>query len=192
MVPTLPRYLLGLALLCGAAVACAADAPPDIDPELRAALKQAVEDTTSFDDRYDAEVWMHDMSNRMARFIPDPNYRVQLLRDVHYEATRAKLEPELVLAVIHVESAFNPFAISVVGARGLMQVMPFWVKEIGKPNDNLFNARTNLRYGCTILRHYLDKEKGNRVQALARYNGSRGWKYPSKVYQKLSTVWFRQ
>lgn len=96
------------------------------------------------------------------------------LEMVYYEASRAGLDPELVLAVIDVESKFNRYAVSVVGARGLMQVMPFWTSAINDGSDDLFPVRTNLRYGCTILRHYLDLEHGNLFYALGRYNGSRG------------------
>ncbi|WP_156498667.1 lytic transglycosylase domain-containing protein, partial [Oleiphilus sp. HI0079] len=117
--------------------------------------------------------------------------RVAFLKMVHAEASRAGLEPELVLSVIHVESAFNRFAISVVGAQGLMQVMPFWKNEIGRPEDNLMDMATNLRYGCTILKHYLDREKGNLIRALARYNGSLGrTKYPEKVLLFWERYWF--
>ena len=112
---------------------------------------------------------------------------------MHAEATRANLEPELVLAVVDVESRFDRFAISRVGARGLMQIMPFWRKEIGRSDDNLFHVKTNLRYGCTILRYYLDAESGNLARALARYNGSLGRRdYPSRVFQALNTHWYKQ
>ena len=115
---------------------------------------------------------------------------LRLLREIHYEASRANLYPELVLAVIEVESNFNQFAISHAGALGLMQVMPFWLKEIGRPNDNLFNLKTNLRMGCTILRYYLDMEKGDLTQALARYNGSKGSsRYSNKVFAALNKRW---
>ena len=96
------------------------------------------------------------------------------------------------LAVIEVESHFDRFAISRVGAQGMMQVMPFWREEIGRPGDNLVRVDTNLRYGCTILKFYLDKEKGDLRRALGRYNGSLGKrKYPNKVIDKLSTKWFQ-
>ncbi|MDH5325049.1 MAG: lytic transglycosylase domain-containing protein [Gammaproteobacteria bacterium] len=163
-----------------------------VDPELRQALMRAVNDSSSFNDRFHAEVWLLDMSTRLQRFIEDDRERINLLRNIHQEATRADLPPELVLAVIDTESAFNRWAISVVGAQGLMQVMPFWLKEIGREGDNLFSVKTNLRFGCTILKHYLDKEKGDLRRALARYNGSIGKaKYPNKVFKKLRTRWFR-
>lgn len=164
-----------------------------VDPELKRHLQKAAAESYSFKDRFDATVWLTDMSTRLKRRVPDPKMRVKILKLVHHEARRVRIEPELVLAIIEVESNFNSFAVSRVGAVGLMQVMPFWVKEIGKPKDNLFRISTNLRYGCTILRFYLDKEKGNQTRALARYNGSVGkWKYPSKVYKALRRRWFRQ
>ena len=133
------------------------------------------------------------MSSRLQRRLQDDQERLELLKNVHYEATRANLPPELVLAVIETESNFNRWAISVVGAQGLMQIMPFWLNEIGRKGDNLFSIRTNLRFGCTILRHYLDKEKGDWNRALARYNGSLGrYKYPNKVFDKLRKNWYKR
>lgn len=162
-----------------------------VDPELKQALANAVMDADSFGDEFDAQVWLVDMSSRLKRFIKDPKKRLNLLRMVHQEATRADLSPELVISVIHVESAFNPYAVSYVGAQGLMQVMPFWKKELGRGDDNLINAATNLRYGCTILKHYLKREKGDWIRALARYNGSLGrTKYPEKVMNFWQKYWF--
>jgi len=161
--------------------------------ELRLLLTQAIKDSNSFTDRYDAEVWLIDMSNRLKGKIKNPEKRLNLLRLIHQEASRAKLHPELVLAVIDVESNFDRFAISKAGAQGLMQVMPFWLKEIGQPRDSLFNVRTNLRMGCTILKFYLNKEKGDLTRALARYNGSLGrFKYPNKVFKLLNKRWYKQ
>lgn len=161
--------------------------------ELRLLLQKAIKDSNSFNDRYDAEVWLLDMSNRLKGKIENPEKRLNLLRLIHQEASRAKLHPELVLAVIDVESNFDRFAISRAGAQGLMQVMPFWLKEIGKPRDSLFNIRTNLRMGCTILKYYLNKEKGDLTRALARYNGSLGrFKYPNKVFKLLNKRWYKQ
>ncbi|MEE8388396.1 MAG: lytic transglycosylase domain-containing protein [Acidiferrobacterales bacterium] len=161
------------------------------DSELAALLKQAANDADSFSDQYEATVWLTDMSYRLRKRIPDPKFRIELLKNVHYEAKRVGIEPELVLALIEVESNFKPFAISRVGARGLMQVMPFWLKKIGRPGDSLFNVRTNLRYGCTILKYYLDQEKGNLTRALGRYNGSLGrWKYPGKIYRAFDRRWY--
>ncbi|WP_258868005.1 lytic transglycosylase domain-containing protein [Alkalilimnicola ehrlichii] len=154
---------------------------------------EAVESGDSFENRYVAEVWLMDMSHRLRSRIADPQQRIKLLRQVHFEANRVDLPPELVLAVIEVESAFNRFAISVVGARGLMQIMPFWLDEIGHPDDNLFDVSTNLRMGTTILRHYLDIENGDLTRALARYNGSLGqtW-YPERVFDAMERRWYSQ
>jgi len=166
---------------------------PDVDPELRTLLKQAISDAASFEDRFAAEVWLTDMSNRLAKHVASPDERLTILKAVHAEAGRSNLPPELVLAVIEVESAFDRFAVSEAGARGLMQVMPFWLDEIGRPEDNLFHIETNLRLGCTILRYYMDREKGNLLKALARYNGSVGHRwYADRVYARLSSKWYRQ
>jgi len=164
-----------------------------VDEQLKFLLKEAIEDSSGFVDRFDAEVWLLDMSTRLKKTLPDDKERLEILKHVHQEATRASLEPELVLSVIQVESNFDRFAISRVGARGLMQIMPFWLKEIGHPDDNLFEIQTNLRFGCTILKYYLDIEKGNLTRALGRYNGSLGkYKYPRKVYRALDRRWFKQ
>ncbi len=130
------------------------------------------------------------MSPRLERRIPDTRERLAFLKTVHYEATRAGLEPELVLGVIEVESNFRKYAVSHAGARGYMQVMPFWVKLIGDKETNLFHLRTNLRFGCTILRHYIDIERGNLYRALGRYNGSLGQpQYPTLVLGKWRGKW---
>jgi len=162
-------------------------------PELRKLLQEAIASDSGFEDRFAAEVWLLDMSNRLKKFVQSPKTRITMLKQVHYESTRINVPPELVLALIEVESAFDEFAISVAGARGLMQVMPFWLDEIGLSDKNLFKIRTNLRMGCTILRYYLDMESGNLTRALARYNGSLGRNtYPNKVIHALNTRWFRQ
>jgi soluble lytic murein transglycosylase-like protein len=133
-------------------------------------------------ENHDAQVWLMDKSNRMSRFSKDPQQRLSLLRSIHRAATRADLNPEVVLAVIEVESHFNRFAVSSVGAQGMMQVMPFWKNEIGRADDNLIDLETNLRYGCTILKHYIKRSDGHLANALARYNGSYGsYRYSSKV-----------
>ncbi len=175
---------------CLAAAPATAQGRPD--PELREVLRVAASESESFTDRFDAEVWLTEMAQRLQRQVKDPDERIEILKLVHLEASRVELPPELILAVIETESNFDHFAISVVGAIGLMQVMPFWKKEIGRPDDNLFHIDTNLRYGCTILRFYLDKENGDLRRALGRYNGSLGKrKYPNKVIDKLSTKWFQ-
>ena len=159
---------------------------------MRDALRAAASDTASFIDRFDAEVWLTDMSRRLERQVKDPEERIKILKLVHMEAKRAELSPELILALIETESNFNRYAISGAGAIGLMQIMPFWRDEIGRPNDNLLHIDTNLRYGCTILKFYLDKENGDLRRALGRYNGSLGKrKYPNKVIDKLSKKWFQ-
>jgi len=164
-----------------------------LDPELRRLLQDAVLADAGFDDRFDAEVWLLDMSNRLEPFVENPKDRIALLKRLHYEATRVGLAPELVLAVIEVESRFDQYAISVSGARGLMQIMPFWLDEIGISDNNLFLMRTNLRMGCTILRYYLDLESDDLMRALARYNGSLGkYRYPNKVITALNSRWFKQ
>jgi soluble lytic murein transglycosylase-like protein len=181
-----------VAAACLTLLGASGAAAQEVDPELRALLKTAVEDADSFPDRFDAEVWLMDMSRRLQKKVPDTRFRLELLKNVHYEATRAKLAPELVLAVIEVESNFDQFAISSAGARGLMQVMPFWLNEIGKPGDSLFRMQTNLRYGCTILKYYLDKERGSLHLALKRYNGTREHIYGAKVDRAMRTRWYRQ
>lgn len=181
---------LALAISAGAG---AADGHRSVDPELRARLKDAVSRAESFENRFAAQIWLMDMSERLEGRLPDAGQRLELLRQVHFEARRTDLSPELVLAVIEVESNFNRFAISSAGARGLMQIMPFWLDEIGRPDDNLFRPQTNLRFGTTILRHYLDREDGNLTRALARYNGSLGqtW-YPERVFRALNRRWYTQ
>lgn len=168
-------------------------ARPGYDPELRTELIKAVNEADSFNDRFDAEVWLMDMSNRLQKRLSDKQERLEFLRLVHHEAARVQLPPEMVLAVIQTESNFNRWAISVAGAQGLMQVMPFWLKEIGRNGDSLFSIKTNLRLGCTILRHYYDKEHGDWTKALARYNGSIGKAiYPRKVFNNLRAHWFKR
>ena len=178
------------ALLIALALPIAAQERPD--PELVELLRQAANDTNSFTDHFDAQVWLTDMSARLTRQVADPQERIDILKRVHLEAVRADLAPELVLAVIDVESNFDKYAISVAGARGLMQIMPFWLDEIGRPDDNLIHIGTNLRFGCTILKYYLDMEDGDLKRALGRYNGSLGLrKYPNLVLDKLRLKWYR-
>lgn len=182
--------VLALPLL---AIAAANPAHASTDPELRQLLKEAIESDSGFEDRFDAQVWLLDMSRRLEKFVEDPKARIELLKLIHYEARRVGIEPELVLAVIEVESRFDEFAISVSGARGLMQIMPFWLNEIGISDQNLFKIRTNLRMGCTILRYYMDMEPHDLGRALARYNGSLGRTvYPNKVINALHRNWFKQ
>jgi soluble lytic murein transglycosylase-like protein len=162
-----------------------------LSASVRASLAQAVNDRSSVDTKdMDTRVWVRAMTRRVASRFADEDAARQFLALVRYEAMRAGLDPHLVLAVIDVESKFRKYAVSSAGARGLMQVMPFWVKEIGEPGHNLFHERTNLRYGCVILRHYLDRERGNMSNALARYNGSLGQAdYPNRVLRALRDRW---
>ncbi len=162
----------------------------ETDPALLSVLKQAAAQADSFADHYDAEVWLVHKQASMAPLVKDPQQRMALLKMIHSEASRAGLSPEIVLALIEVESGFDSYAVSSAGAQGIMQVMPFWKHEIGRPEDNLIHTQTNLRYGCTILKYYLDKEKGRLADALARYNGSYGqyW-YAERVLDAWIKRW---
>ena len=181
-----------ISLLAALLLPAALPADEGPDPELREILRAAAGEIDTFPDRFEAEVWLTDMSRRLGKQVRDPEERIEILTLVHYEANRVDLPPELILAVIEVESNFDRYAISVAGAIGLMQIMPFWLEEIGRPDDNLLHVDTNLRYGCTILRFYYDKENGDLRRALGRYNGSLGKrKYPNKVIDKLSKKWFQ-
>lgn len=134
--------------------------------------------------------WLADMSSRLAAKMPDWPTRRDFLITVQYEASRAGLDPQLVLGLIQLESNFRKYAVSAAGARGYMQVMPFWMNQIGNPEHDLFTLRTNLRYGCTILRYYLDLENGDLFRALGRYNGSLGRpEYPSAVVASMQRLW---
>ena len=162
-----------------------------LSASVRATLAGAVNDRSTVDTKdLDTRAWVRGMTSRVAKRFPDEEAARQFLYLVRYEAMRAGLDPHLVLAVIDVESHFRKYAVSKAGARGLMQVMPFWVREIGEPGHNLFQERMNLRYGCTILRHYLDRERGNMANALGRYNGSLGQPdYPNRVFRALRERW---
>ncbi|OIR11312.1 membrane-bound lytic murein transglycosylase C [mine drainage metagenome] len=192
-----PLFTLSLATagLCFAAsVQAGAQKEEVLSASVRSMLQHAVADQAApklaFASQQEAQLWLDDMSQRLAKRIPDAEYRFDLLSTVHYEATRAGLDPHLVLGLIEVESGFRKYAISQAGARGYMQVMPFWTKAIGSPDDDLFHLRTNLRYGCTILRYYLDMEKGDLYRALGRYNGSLGKpEYPNMVKAAWHKHW---
>jgi soluble lytic murein transglycosylase-like protein len=189
---TRPRAkLAGLALLaaCALAVAPRALAGAQVEEQLAASvvsgLQRAIGDNPvprDYADRPGVRPWLSEMSHRLAQRMPDDAARNEFLATVHYEATRAGLDPQLVLGVIHHESSFRKYAVSSADARGFMQVMPFWLRLIGTADQNLFQLRVNLRYGCTILRHYLDVENGDVYRALGRYNGSLGRpEYPTAV-----------
>ncbi len=158
------------------------------DEQFKQQLKEAIADANQFQDRFAAEVWLKDMSYRLEKRAPHipENERLELLALVHKEATRNNLNPQMVLGLIQTESNFDRFALSKVGARGLMQIMPFWIDAIGRKNDNLFNIETNLKYGCAILAIYMKRERQEIITALARYHGS----YPRDYYsQRVVKAW---
>lgn len=188
---------LALLLACAFAMRTPLAGEQQYEPlsaSVRAVLHRSVADRASprltFKSQADGAAWLTDMSRRLEKHIPDDIARQDFLVSVQYEATRAGLDPQLVLGVIQVESKFRKYAVSKAGARGYMQVMPFWTRLIGDGNQNLFNLRTNLRYGCTILRHYLNIERGDTFRALARYNGTLGKsRYPDNVLRTLAADW---
>ena len=161
---------------------------------VQAALHAAVSDRAApepeFPSLEDKVSWLTEMSRRLEKRMPDRAARIEFLKTVYYEAKRAGLDPQLVLGLIQVESGFKKYAVSHSGARGYMQVMPFWIKLIGHKDNNLFHLRINLRYGCTILRHYVDIEHGDLYRALGRYNGSLGQaEYPNMVRAAWERQW---
>lgn len=185
------QWALGIVGMLGALLAPCVMAGGQIQTPLsasvRAVLQHSVADQplqqSAFASKVQEDAWLIAMSPRLMKRFPDKESRDDFLNTVHYEATRAGLDPELVLGLIEVESGFKKYAVSSVGARGYMQVMPFWVNEIGTPEQNLFHLRINLRYGCTILRHYINIEHGDLFRALGRYNGSLGRaEYPNMVH----------
>jgi len=190
----LSATLSGLLLLAPLTVHSGAQKYEPLSASVQATLHRAIADqaapVVAFEDEQEARAWLAAMSSRLVRRMPERIAREEFLLTVHYEARRAGLDPQLVLALIQVESAFRKYAVSSAGARGFMQVMPFWSKLIGTAEHNLFHLRTNLRYGCTILRHYLDIEGGNLFRALGRYNGSLGKaEYPDMVLRAWHGNW---
>ena len=187
--------LLILSFLCLSSVCQAGNQREEpLSNSVKALMQKSISDLASprliFASETEGQAWMSDMSQRLAKQLPDATYRQEFLRSVHYEATRAGLDPQLVLGLIQVESGFKKYAVSSASARGYMQVMPFWVKSIGNSDHNLFHLRLNLRYGCTILRHYLDIERGDLYRALGRYNGSLGKpQYPNLVVGAWRKNW---
>jgi len=190
--------LIGTALAAGVLLAplpamAGAQVEEHLAPSVAAGLQRAISDNpvpAGYVNHAELQPWLNEMSRRLASRMPDERERRDLLATVHYEALRAGLDPQLVLGVMHHESGFKKYAYSSAGARGFMQVMPFWVKQIGAPDQNLFNLRTNLRYGCVILRHYLDIENGDVYRALGRYNGSLGRaEYPNAVVAAMIRTW---
>lgn len=190
----LKLLFFSIALLSSANVLAGAQKEEPLSNSVRSMMQKSISDTAVpkliFASQVEGELWLKDMSERLKKRIPDQDMREDFLRTVHYEATRAGLDPQLVLGLIQVESGFKKYAVSSVGARGFMQVMPFWVSSIGNPDHNLFHLRLNLRYGCTILRHYLDIEGGDLYRALGRYNGSLGQpEYPNMVVGAWKKNW---
>jgi len=186
---------LVFALLCCwglMANALAAGSTPDEDERqaIRAELAAVLSANDDGRDRFDAEVWLATVEPRLARFLRDADARLLLLAEVWQEAARHGIDPELAMAVIEVESSFDRFAISSAGAQGLMQVMPFWKHELGRSEDNLTAVDTNVRYGMTILAHYLQRESGDAVKALTRYHGNvRDFSYPDRVFRAWNARW---
>ncbi|MES2637050.1 MAG: lytic transglycosylase domain-containing protein [Pseudomonadota bacterium] len=186
---------LSIYLLCAASISVAGNQREEpLSNSVKAVMQKSISDLGSpkllFASETEGQAWLADMSQRLKKRMPDQSYREDFLRSVHYEATRAGLDPQLVMGLIQVESGFKKYAVSSVGARGYMQVMPFWVKTIGNTEHNLFHLRLNLRYGCTILRHYLDIERGDLYRALGRYNGSLGKpQYPNLVLGAWKKHW---
>ena len=179
-----------IVILCLCASLPALSYSQAVDQELLQALRETSQDY-GFEDEFEAQVWLHYMDSKTKRFIKDPKERHRLLTLVHQEAKAAGLNPELIMALIQTESYFERYAISRVGALGYMQIMPFWLKELDRPDDNLFDPAVNIRFGCTILAHYLKREKGNLRRALGRYNGSLGRnKYPNKVLGFWKDFWY--
>jgi soluble lytic murein transglycosylase-like protein len=191
------RLAFALALaaaLLPATVRAGAQQYEPLAASVRAGLHAAIADRAAPEPQFpsiqEKVSWLTEMSARLTRRIPDREGRLDLLKTVYYEAKRAGLDPQMVLGLIQVESGFKKYSVSSAGARGYMQVMPFWIKLIGNKDSNLFNMRTNLRFGCTILRHYLDIEKGDLYRALGRYNGSLGKpEYPNMVRGAWEKQW---
>ena len=186
---------LALAVLCVPAQAVAgAQVYEPLSASMSVRMSAAVADRGpaffNFKNPNDAHRWVEDMSRRLRARIPNRKDRIEFLKSVQHEALRARLDPQLVLGLIQVESGFRKYAVSSAGARGYMQVMPFWIKLIGKPGDDIFRMRTNLKYGCAILRLYLDIENGDYFRALGRYNGSLGQpEYPTAVNAAWQGPW---
>ena len=163
---------------------------PDVQAGLRSSILNPIEPHLVFKSPDQGQAWMSDMSKRLKNWVPDDFLRKRYLTTIQYEASRAGLDPQMVLAVITVESRFNKYAISSSGAIGLMQIMPFWQQQIGTYDQSLFDTQTNIRYGCTILRYYLQRENGNMERALGRYNGSLGQAaYPQLVFNAYTKYW---
>ncbi|MBY0378838.1 MAG: transglycosylase SLT domain-containing protein [Burkholderiales bacterium] len=166
---------------------------PEVQAGLHSSIINPIRPHLVFANKKLADVWLMNTSMRLRKWVPDDFLRNRYLTIIQYEATRAGLDPQIILSIITIEARFNKYAIGSSGERGMMQVMPFWLDQIGKPNQDLFDVQTNIRYGCTILRYYLQKEHGNLTRALARYNGaiklSNYAGYPDKVFSAYNKYW---
>lgn len=194
MKKTMHLGLLAAALLLAQPAFAGAQREEALSASVRASLQKSLADTavtrTAFRNPADEAAWLKEMSRRLAKRMPDEAERLEFLTTLHWEASRAGIDPQLMLGLIQVESGFRKYAVSPVGARGYTQVMPFWIKAIGNPDHNLFQLRTNLRYGAIILRHYIDIERGDLYRALGRYNGSLGQpEYPTLVVNAWKRNW---
>lgn len=189
------KKIICVCLLCFVGICYAGNQKEtELSHSVKALMQKSISDLGApklfFANEAEGQAWMAEMSARLKKRLPDQTYREEFLRSVHYEATRAGLDPQMVLGLIHIESGFKKYAVSSVGARGYMQVMPFWVRSIGATDHNLFHLKLNLRYGCTILRHYIDIERGDLYRALGRYNGSLGKpQYPNLVLGAWRKHW---
>lgn len=183
------QALLGMA---GMSICQGAQADQQREPELKNLLQQIVQRRNCFVDRFESDVWYKSMEPRLVSFVPQHADRIEILDHVFCEAKRdpsLQLPPDLVLALIEVESRFDPWAVSPAGAVGLMQVMPFWPRQLGVQNQ-LVQVEANIRMGCEILRFYLRAEHRDWIRALARYNGSVGRNtYPALVMQHWQRRW---
>jgi soluble lytic murein transglycosylase-like protein len=185
-----PDRRLAAALLALALIAPRAFADRQQDPELKAVLQKAITSGQCFTEKYDAEVWYKLMEPRLRKYVKDLGERIEILTNVYCEARNTQLPAELVLAVMDVESSFNRWAVSPVGAQGLMQVMPFWPEQLGMKRHQLVQVQPNIRMGCAILKFYYDRERRDVRKALARYNGSVGRRdYPDLVITRWTSRW---
>lgn len=166
---------------------------PEVQAGLHSSIINPVRPRLMFKNQQESDKWLNDMSNRLKRWISDDFLRERYLTIIQYEATRAGLDPQIVLSLVTVEGAFNKYAIGTSGERGMMQIMPFWRKQVGNSTHDLFDVQTNIRYGCTILRYYLQKENGDLTRALARYNGALKVPnyagYPQRIFKAYNKYW---
>jgi soluble lytic murein transglycosylase-like protein len=187
------RTICRLLFLTIAVLACAGAGARDAgtpDPAVAERLARVLAEDAAQPDHFDAKVWLLSANPKLQRYVHDDDERARILRYVYRESLRNGIDPDLVMAVMQVESAFDRFAVSRAGAQGLMQVMTFWRNEIGRPHDNLTDIETSIRYGTAILAHYLEVSRGDLIDALARYNGSRGrLRYPELVIGAYRRTW---